>query len=301
MKSMKKQKYMDFCLSFFNEMMDERIESYIRDHADRLRELLVDEEPGVSKEAYETLKEDHKKLMEAHQTLKEDYETLEKAYQQGQSSCRDLEVECRRLEGRCQDMESDARTLKGDRDRLQADYEAQSRSLQEVRQQLNDCEQSYRRAVDKCRDAEQVSAPYRELEIQYQKYSSLSDSRKKTLEGVFGTGAAPLSFYAAGMAHVNSLYDVLANEIHNGRDKTDEFFILRDLFEFFFSHSDYERLHTVVGTEFDSKVMIRSSTSPSQLGPVSLVLLEGYRLKDSERVIKQSIIEQQDPGQGIRE
>ena len=191
------------------------------------------------------------------------------------------------------------RTLKRKLDELQEDCEEQNQVLKNVQQQLINREQDYRQVVKKWQEAELVSAPYRELEAQYQKYSSLSESRKNTLEGVFGTGDTALSFYAAAMAHVNSLYDVLANEIHNGRDKTDEFFILRDFFEFFFSHSDYERLHTVVGTEFDSKVMVRSSTSPSQLGPVSLVLLEGYRLKDRDRVIKQSIVEQQDPGTGI--
>ena len=77
------------------------------------------------------------------------------------------------------------------------------------------------------------------------------------------------------------------------------FFLLRDLFEFFFSRTDHERLHTVVGTEVDNNVMSLSSTSPSQLGPVSRVLLEGYRLKDSDRVIKKSIVEKQDPGTGI--
>ncbi|WP_306538018.1 hypothetical protein [Megasphaera sp.] len=296
---MKKQKYMELYLSFFNEMMDERIETYLRDHSVELKALLVDGEPEVSKEEYEKLKAEYEKKMEVHQKLKNDYQELEEAYLQGQSNCRNLEGECRRLEALCQDRQSEVRTLKRKLDELQEDCEEQNQVLKNVQQQLINREQDYRQVVKKWQEAELVSAPYRELEAQYQKYSSLSESRKNTLEGVFGTGDTALSFYAAAMAHVNSLYDVLANEIHNGRDKTDEFFILRDFFEFFFSHSDYERLHTVVGTEFDSKVMVRSSTSPSQLGPVSLVLLEGYRLKDRDRVIKQSIVEQQDPGTGI--
>ena len=298
---MKKQKYMELYLSFFNEMMDERIETYLRDHSVELKALLVDGEPAVSKEAYEELKAEYEKTMEIHQKLKNDYQELEEAYLQGQSNCRNLEGECRRLEALCQDRQSELRTLKRKLDELQEDCEKQNQVLQNVQQQLINCEQDYRQVVKKWQEAERVSAPYRELEAQYQKYSSLSESLRKTLEGVFGTGGTALSFYAAGMVHVNSLYDVLANAIQNGRDKTDEFFILKDLFEFFFVQTDYERLHTVVGTDFDSKVMRRSAASPSQLGPVSLVLLEGYRLKDSEKVIRPSIIEQRDIGISSRE
>ena len=296
---MKKQKYMELYLSFFNEMMDERIETYLRDHSVELKALLVDGEPEVSKEEYEELKAEYEKSIEIHQKLKSDYQELGEAYLQGQSNCRNLEGECRRLEALCQDRQSEVRTLKRKLDELQEDCEEQNQVLQNVQQQLINREQDYRQIVKKWQEAELVSVPYRELEAQYQKYNSLSESLRKTLEGIFGTGGTALSFYAAGMAHVNSLYDVLANEIHNGRDKTDDFFLLRDLFEFFFSRTDHERLHTVVGTEFDGKVMVRSAASPSQLGPVSLVLLEGYRLKDRDRVIKHSIIEQQDLGTGI--
>lgn len=63
---MKKQKYMELYLSFFNEMMDERIETYLRDHSVELKALLVDGEPAVSKEAYEELKAEYEKTMEIH-------------------------------------------------------------------------------------------------------------------------------------------------------------------------------------------------------------------------------------------
>lgn len=139
---------------------------------------------------------------------------------------------------------------------------------------------------------------YFELERAFAAYKNLSDGTKFALEGVFGTGNSPINFLGGALqeGHLESLFDYVAINLNNDRNKNHESETLCNLFDFSFNAVNsgrrekiFSRLDIRIGDDFSSAEMRKTSDSP-QSGTVQKILLVGYKYIRTNKVVRPSLV-----------
>ena len=161
------------------------------------------------------------------------------------------------------------------------------REMSAVCNELSEANEARRKAET---EADFYRATYGELDGAYKAYSSLDESTRSDLAGIFGTGNSLEAFFGGAVqeSHLPTLWDYVSRHVDDMR--------LAKLFDFCFAavnrgfrEPPYIRLKTERGNFFDNETMRRTYRS-RQNGRVVRVLLCGYR-HSSGNVVRQSLVE----------
>lgn len=164
------------------------------------------------------------------------------------------------------------------------DYE---RQLTDMYNEIDDVREEQRASA---READFFRTTYGELDAAYKIYSSLDESTRFDLAGIFGAGDTAAGFFSGAVqeSHLPTFWDFVSRHVDNMR--------LAKLFDFCFAavnrgfrEPPYIRLNVERGSYFDDETMRRTSTS-RQSGRVNRVLLRGYRYSNGN-VIRKSVVE----------
>ena len=164
------------------------------------------------------------------------------------------------------------------------DYE---RQLTDMYNEIDDVREEQRAAK---READFFRTTYGELDAAYKIYSSLDETTRFDLAGIFGAGDTAAGFFSGAVqeSHLPHFWDYVSRHTDDLR--------LGKLFDFCFvavnrgfREPPYIRLKVERGNFFDDETMRRTSRS-RQSGRVNRVLLRGYRYS-SGNVVRQSVVE----------
>lgn len=161
------------------------------------------------------------------------------------------------------------------------------RDMSNVCNELDEVRKAERAAK---READFFRETYGELDAAYKIYSSLDETTRFDLAGIFGAGDTAAGFFSGAVqeSHLPQFWDYVSRHVDDLR--------LAKLFDFCFAavnrgfrEPPYIRLNVERGSFFDDETMRRTSRS-RQSGRVNRVLLRGYRYS-SGNVVRQSVVE----------
>ncbi len=161
------------------------------------------------------------------------------------------------------------------------------REMSNVCNELDEVRKAERAAK---READFYRETYGELDAAYKIYSSLDETTRFDLAGIFGAGDTAAGFFSGAVqeSHLPQFWDYVSRHVDDMR--------LAKLFDFCFAavnrgfrEPPYIRLNVERGAYFDDETMRRTSRS-RQSGRVNRVLLRGYRYS-SGNVVRQSVVE----------
>ena len=161
------------------------------------------------------------------------------------------------------------------------------REMSNVCNELDEVRKAERAAK---READFFRETYGELDAAYKIYSSLDETTRFDLAGIFGAGDTAAGFFSGAVqeSHLPQFWDYVSRHVDDLR--------LAKLFDFCFAavnrgfrEPPYIRLNVDRGAYFDDETMRRTSRS-RQSGRVNRVLLRGYRYS-SGNVVRQSVVE----------
>lgn len=244
------------------------------------------------------LKEELDALTMKNQSLTKQFKSSENARMKFFDQIQNLEVEKMALQREKKSLQdeisaanSEIENLKSERDKLAAAVQNLETEKNKIERENNFLQDRIAAASEKLDLFEETATAlqyyknsFAEIDNAYQKYLSLNEKIRYNLAGIFGEGTNIQGFLfgAANEKHLNEFWEYLRYSINDGRLSEGEKNTLSAIFDFCFNALNkssrdkiFVRLNTEIGSNFDNRIMTRTSDS-KQLGKVKKVLLEGY-------------------------
>lgn len=261
------------------------------------------------------LKNDHDELSNYLRNLENKYQVLEKSLssckynlqnkeaelEQQKDSFKTLQREHQSLKGELAQSKRDLQTLQHNHRNLEAELAQSKNSLQILQRNYQILESKEKNAANSLREvqgeAEQLKERFSKPIEYLKKYKSLSEDVRTGLSDVICDKNEVLFIVSCSTSErLGSIWDYIKKALSDKARSKSEICTLNEIFDYFFdvynsslSEPMYIRDNVKNGDLFDDDMYYRYQGS-STSGPISEVMLKGYRSNNTDKIIRKSLV-----------